>query len=86
MVVNPAVALQTDHYELTMVASSLASGIAERPAVFEAFARGLPEGRAYGVVAGVHRVVESVQSFRFDEDIVDHLVASAVVEPGPMTD
>jgi len=86
VLVNRAVALQTDHYELTMVASSLDSGIAERPAVFEAFARRLPEGRAYGVVAGVERVVESVQSFRFDDDIIDHLVASAVVEPGPMTD
>ena len=80
------IALQTDHYELTMVASALESGVADRRAVFEAFARGLPEGRAYGVVAGINRVVDAVTRFEFDNDTVDHLVARGVVTAGPMTD
>ena len=72
-------ALQTDHYEITMVASALQSGIAERRAVFEAFARRLPPGRAYGVVAGVDRIIEAVESFRFDDSTVAHLVEAGVV-------
>ena len=76
-------ALQTDHYEITMVASALQSGIAERRAVFEAFARRLPPGRAYGVVAGVDRIIEAVESFRFDGATVAHLIAAGVVgDPG----
>jgi len=67
-------ALFTDHYELTMVESALKSGVAERRSVFEVFARRLPEGRAYGVVAGIDRVVDAVERFRFDDDAVDHLL------------
>jgi len=80
------VALQTDHYELTMVASVLDSGIAERQAVFEAFTRGLPDGRAYGVVVGIERLVEQIEAFRFDEAVIEHLIETSVVEPGAMVD
>ena len=45
-------ALMTDRYELTMVAAALADGSAQRRCVFELFARRLPDGRRYGVVAG----------------------------------
>jgi nicotinate phosphoribosyltransferase len=81
-----ATALRTDHYELTMVASALESGVAGRPAVFEVFARRLPAGRAYGVVAGMNRVVEAIENFRFNAAAIDHLVSAGVVERGPMTD
>ena len=50
---QPSTALLTDHYELTMVAAALRDGTAARPCVFEVFARRLPPGRRYGVVAGV---------------------------------
>ena len=43
--------LLTDHYELTMLRAALRSGAAGRRAVFEVFARHLPSGRRYGVVA-----------------------------------
>ena len=72
-------ALKTDHYEITMVASALQSGIAERRAVFEAFARRLPAGRAYGVVAGTDRIIDAIERFRFDDETVNHLVAAGVV-------
>ena len=78
------VALQTDHYELTMVAASLESGIADRRAVFEAFARRLPEGRAYGVVAGIDRVVDAIGRFRFDDEAVGYLIGAGVISDGPM--
>ena len=74
-----SVALKTDHYEITMVASALQSGIAERRSVFEAFARRLPAGRAYGVVAGADRVIDAIERFRFDDETVDHLVGAGVV-------
>jgi nicotinate phosphoribosyltransferase len=83
---RPSSALHTDHYELTMVSSALRSGVAHLRSVFEVFARRLPPGRAYGVVAGIDRVVDVVQRFRFDEATVAHLIGRGVVEEGPMAD
>src|ERR1700754_2636284 len=60
-------ALFTDRYELTMAAAALADGTAHRRCVFEVFARRLPEGRRYGVVAGTERLLESIERFRFGE-------------------
>jgi len=83
---QPTSALLTDHYELTMVASALESGVAHRRAVFEVFARRLPAGRAYGVVAGIDRVLDAVSRFRFDDTTIEHLVRTGVVADGEMTD
>ena len=57
--------LLTDHYELTMLAGALRSGAAQRRAVFEVFARQLPHGRRYGVVAGTGRLLDALKAFRF---------------------
>ncbi|MGY1682587.1 nicotinate phosphoribosyltransferase [Geodermatophilus sp. SYSU D01176] len=63
-------ALFTDRYELTMVAAALADGTADRDCVFEVFARRLPHGRRYGVLAGTGRLLEALPAFRFtDEDL-----------------
>src|SRR4029453_3246350 len=51
----------------------LRSGAASRRCVFEAFARRLPEGRRYGVVAGTGRLLEALQRFRFGDDEIDEL-------------
>ena len=48
--------LLTDKYELTMLAAALRDGTANRRTAFELFARRLPEGRRYGVVAGTGRL------------------------------
>ncbi|HSP59470.1 MAG TPA: nicotinate phosphoribosyltransferase [Ornithinimicrobium sp.] len=77
---NPSTALLTDHYELTMVQAALASGHADRRCVFEAFARRLPDGRRYGVVAGTGRVLESLRDFRFGEDELAFLEEHRVVD------
>jgi nicotinate phosphoribosyltransferase len=58
-------ALLTDHYELTMLQAALHSGAASRRAVFEVFARHLPHGRRYGVVAGTGRLLDALERFRF---------------------
>lgn len=75
--------LFTDHYELTMVAAALADGTADRRCTFEVFARRLPEGRRYGVVAGTGRLVEAIGRFRFGDAERERL---AGVLPAPMLD
>ncbi|SNS34065.1 nicotinate phosphoribosyltransferase [Geodermatophilus pulveris] len=60
-------ALLTDRYELTMVAAALADGTADRDCVFEVFARRLPHGRRYGVLAGTGRLLEALPDFRFTD-------------------
>ncbi|GAA2810888.1 nicotinate phosphoribosyltransferase [Saccharopolyspora taberi] len=72
-------ALRTDHYELTMLASALRDGTAHRHCAFEAFTRRLPDGRRYGVVGGVERVLEAIENFRFDEAELHHLAEAGVV-------
>jgi nicotinate phosphoribosyltransferase len=73
-------ALLTDHYELTMLQAALRSGAAHRQCVFEVFARRLPEGRRYGVVAGTGRLVEAVRAFRFGAPEIERLRARDVVD------
>ena len=63
-------ALLTDRYELTMLEGALAGGLADRRAVFEVFARRLPAGRRFGVVAGQGRLAALLPDLRFgDEDL-----------------
>src|SRR5437764_14649307 len=50
-----------------MLSAALADGTADRHCVFEVFARRLPTGRRYGVVAGTGRLVELIQDFRVHE-------------------
>ncbi len=76
----PTTALLTDHYELTMLQAALASGAAHRRSVFELFARRIPGGRRYGVVAGTGRVLDALEAFRFDAAALDHLRAHQVVD------
>lgn len=57
----------TDHYELTMLQAALRDGTADRVCSFEAFTRRLPDGRRYGVVAGLGRIVDAIADFSFGE-------------------
>ena len=63
-------ALLTDRYELTMVAAALADGTADRDCVFEVFARRLPHGRRYGVLAGTSRLLQALPDFRFTDEVL----------------
>ncbi len=67
---SASTALLTDHYELTMLEAALGSGTAHRRSVFELFPRRLPEGRRYGVVAGVGRALDALEAFVFDDETV----------------
>ncbi|WP_051064544.1 nicotinate phosphoribosyltransferase [Acaricomes phytoseiuli] len=72
--------LYTDRYELTMLQAALRSETAHRPSVFEVFARRLPEGRRYGVVAGTGRLLEGLADFRFRESELEYLERHRVVD------
>ncbi|MGB7962513.1 MAG: nicotinate phosphoribosyltransferase [Propionicimonas sp.] len=79
-VAAPSTALLTDHYELTMVRAAMGSGTAHRRSVFELFSRRLPTGRRYGVVAGVGRALDALESFRFGTAEIDFLLSAGVID------
>src|SRR5690349_14320780 len=56
-----------------MLSAALRDGTATRRATFELFARRLPDGRRYGVVAGTGRFLEALPQFRFDEQALTSL-------------
>ena len=72
--------LLTDHYELTMLSAALRDGTADRRCVFEVFARRLPTGRRYGVVAGTGRLLDLISTFRFDDAEVAFLRDRGIVD------
>ncbi|MFB8083248.1 nicotinate phosphoribosyltransferase [Streptomyces sp. NPDC056013] len=76
----PSTALFTDQYELTMLQAALRGGTADRRSVFEVFTRRLPEGRRYGVLAGVGRVLDAVENFRFDLAVLGFLRERGIVD------
>ena len=77
---SSSTALLTDHYELTMLQASLQSGAAERRAIFEVFARHLPHGRRYGVVAGTGRLLDAIERFRFGPADLEFLGDAGIVD------
>lgn len=73
-------ALLTDRYELTMLQATLRDGTAQRASVFELFSRRLSGGRRYGVVAGVGRLLDALEDFRFGESEIAWLHEAKVVD------
>jgi nicotinate phosphoribosyltransferase len=63
-----------------MLQASLRSGAADRRAVFEVFARHLPHGRRYGVVAGTGRLLDAIERFRFDPADLEFLGGAGIVD------
>ncbi|MCO6008768.1 nicotinate phosphoribosyltransferase [Actinoallomurus purpureus] len=78
--VDHSTALLTDRYELTMLQGALTAGTAERRAIFEVFARQLPNGRRYGVVAGAGRLLDALESFRFGGPELEFLASQGIVD------
>lgn len=63
-----------------MLRAALADGTAHHRAVFEVFARRLPTGRRYGVVAGLDRLLTALEAFRFTTEQLELLRARGVVD------
>jgi nicotinate phosphoribosyltransferase len=73
-------ALLTDQYELTMLTAALADGAAQRRCTFEVFTRRLPDGRRFGVAAGLGRLLPAIRDFRFAAEELDRLLAAGVID------
>jgi len=71
--------LLTDRYELTMLDAFVRDGTVGHRAVFEAFARRLPRGRRYGVLAGLGRLLPLIEAFTVTDEEVEWLLAEGVV-------
>ncbi|MFV0495334.1 nicotinate phosphoribosyltransferase [Mycobacterium sp.] len=56
-----------------MLSAALRDGTAHRRTTWDVFARELPPGRRYGVVAGTGRLLETLPQFRFDDSACDLL-------------
>jgi nicotinate phosphoribosyltransferase len=80
MVARVPTALLTDRYEFTMLGSALRDGTAQRRCTFEVFARRLPDGRRYGVVAGTQRLLDAIADFRPTPEQVARLRSDGVVD------
>ena len=63
-----------------MVRAALQAGTADRHSIFELFARRLPDGRRYGVVAGVGRALRALRAFRFDDESLRFLRDRSVID------
>jgi nicotinate phosphoribosyltransferase len=74
-------ALNTDHYELTMLDAALQAGRAGQRAVFEVFTRRLPPERPFGVFAGLARLMDALDDFVFEDTEIAWLEDRAIVSP-----
>ncbi|WP_425561995.1 nicotinate phosphoribosyltransferase [Leifsonella bigeumensis] len=63
-----------------MVDAARKSGTADRRSIFEVFARHLPNGRRYGIVAGTGRLLEQLSEFRFGDAELAWLRENEVVD------
>lgn len=77
-------ALLTDRYELTMIDAAIGSGRHEAACVFEVFARRLPDGRRYGIVAGTGRLLDLIEEFRFRDAELGWLREHARLRPATL--
>ncbi|MDO8433704.1 MAG: nicotinate phosphoribosyltransferase [Candidatus Binatus sp.] len=74
------VALFTDLYELAVGAALLEHGFNET-ASFELSMRRMPPGRGYMVAAGVERLIEALEEYRFDAEAIAHLESLQLFKP-----
>ncbi len=70
---DDSLALHTDLYQINMAQTYWEDNIHNKKAVFEVFFRKLPFGNGYGIFAGLERVIEYIQNFRFTESDLKYL-------------
>ncbi|MEO6944488.1 MAG: nicotinate phosphoribosyltransferase, partial [Lacisediminihabitans sp.] len=62
-----------------MLDAAIRAGTHDRNCVFEVFARRLPGGRRYGIVAGTGRLLDLIAEFRFGDAELSWLRDAQVV-------
>lgn len=70
---DDSLALHTDLYQINMAEIYWEDNIHDRKAVFEVFFRKLPFGNGYAVFAGLERIINYLQNFRFTESDLAYL-------------
>ncbi|MDL2211786.1 nicotinate phosphoribosyltransferase [Erysipelotrichaceae bacterium OttesenSCG-928-M19] len=66
-------ALHTDFYEINMAYSFFKDGIHEKKAVFELYFRSNPFENGYAVFAGLERVIDYINNFKFTTEDINYL-------------
>lgn len=68
-----SLALHTDKYQINMAEVYWRDNMHERKAVFEVYFRKLPFGNGYAIFAGLERVIQYLQNFRFSDTDLEYL-------------
>ena len=78
---DPAeIPLFTDLYELTVSAAFFEHGFNET-ASFEVSMRRMPPGRGFMLAAGIERLIEALEEYRFDAAAIEHLDSLHLFKP-----
>ncbi|MCH6265069.1 MULTISPECIES: nicotinate phosphoribosyltransferase [Neobacillus] len=70
---DDSLSLHTDLYQINMAETYWRDGIHNKRAVFELFFRKQPFGNGYAVFAGLEKVIQFIQGFRFSEEDLEYL-------------
>jgi nicotinate phosphoribosyltransferase len=70
---DDSLTLHTDLYQINMAETYWADNIHERKAVFDLYFRKLPFGNGYAVFAGLERVIEFINQFKFSDSDIRYL-------------
>ncbi len=73
--VDDSLTLHTDLYQINMAETYWEDNIHERKAVFDVYFRKNPFGNGYAIFAGLERVIEYIEQFRFTESDIAYLRA-----------
>lgn len=65
--------LLTDFYELTMGNGYLDNGMADKVATFDMYFRRIPDDGGYGIMAGVHQLLEYIDDLGFSAQDIQYL-------------
>ncbi|WP_370223994.1 nicotinate phosphoribosyltransferase [Cytobacillus sp.] len=79
---DDSIALHTDLYQINMAQTYWEDNIHTKKAVFEVFFRKLPFGNGYGIFAGLERVIEYIENFRFTDSDLHYLKNELNYEEG----
>lgn len=70
---DDSLVLHTDLYQINMIQTYWAQGIADKNAVFEAYFRKNPFNNGYAVFAGLEKLVQYIQNLRFSDTDIAYL-------------
>ncbi len=70
---NRNLTMMTDLYELTMSQAYYSQHKDKEVAIFDAFFRTNPFGSGYGVMGGLHNIIEFIKNAHFSDDDIDYL-------------